>query len=270
MNQSPAPSFRNNVREKLDRDELVASMIVRLARGGEIALIAKAAGFDSFYLDLEHSAMSMETVGQICLTGLAAGIAPLVRVPANTSEWISRVLDIGAAGIIAPHIEDADQARAVVAAAKYPPIGDRSSGGAMPHLEFAPIPASRAYPALNAGTLVIVQFESVAALSRCEEIMAVEGVDLALIGTNDLTADMGIPGQYDNPRVNDAYAAVIAASRRAGKHCGIGGLATRPDLMEKFVRMGARYVSMGTDSAFLQAACTAAARQMTDLAATLR
>ena len=121
----------------------------------------------------------------------------------------------------------------------------------------ASFPAPAVYAALNDATMVIVQFESAAALERIEEIVAVDGVDLVLVGLNDLLADWGIPGQYDDPRVRDVYARVIAACRRNGKHGGVGGLATRPDLVAEFVRMGARYVSTGTDLAFLLGACAA-------------
>jgi len=110
-----------------------------------------------------------------------------------------------------------------------------------------------------------VQFESAAALDKTEEIVAVDGVDLVLVGLNDLLADWGIPGQYDHPRVREAYAGTIAACRRHGKHCGVGGLSTRPDLVAEFVRMGARYVSTGTDLAFLMSACTARAKQVQEI-----
>src|SRR3979411_38053 len=96
--------LRNNVKEKLARGEVVASMIVRLVRQIEIAQIAKTAGFDSLYVDMEHCRASFETPRAICIAALAAGIAPFVRVPANTPEYISRVLDGGALGVIAPHI----------------------------------------------------------------------------------------------------------------------------------------------------------------------
>ena len=122
-------------------------------------------------------------------------------------------------------------------------------------------------PALNDATMVIVQFESKAALDAMEEIVAVPGVDLVLIGTNDLTADLGIPGQYDHPKVRDAYEHTISACRKHGKHVGVGGLSARQDLVAQFVKMGARYVSTGTDLAFLVAACTQRAKQVRDLEA---
>jgi 2-keto-3-deoxy-L-rhamnonate aldolase RhmA len=257
--------LRNNVKEKLARDEVVASMTVRLVRNVEIARIARTAGFDTLYVDLEHSSFSLDTCGQICMAALEAGIAPFVRVPANTPEYISRVLAGGAFGVIAPHIRSADEAKAVVRAAKFPPLGERSNAGGLPHLHFRAFPVAEAYAALNDATMVVVQFESAAALAQAEEIVAVDGVDMVLIGLNDLLADWGIPGEYDHPRVHEAYAKTIAACRRRGKHCGVGGLATRPDLVAEFVKMGARYVSTGTDLAFLLSACTARAKQVKEI-----
>jgi 2-keto-3-deoxy-L-rhamnonate aldolase RhmA len=257
--------LRNNVKEKLARGEVVASMTVRLVRQVEIAQIAKTAGFDTIYVDMEHCSASIETTSQICMAALAAGIAPFVRVPANTPEYITRVLEGGALGVIAPHIGSAAEARAVVQAAKFLPLGARSVAGGLPHLHFRTFPTAEAYAALNDATMVMVQFENAAALAKAEEIVAVEGIDMVLVGLNDLLADWGLPGQYDHPRVREAYAHTIAACRKHGKHCGVGGLATRPDLVAEFVRMGARYVSTGTDLGFLLSACTARAKQVQEI-----
>lgn len=265
MNIQAKDILRNNVREKLNRNEVVSSITIRLTRGVEIARIAKTAGFDSIYIDLEHNSFSLDTTGQICMAALALGIAPFVRVPANNPEWISRVLDGGALGVIAPHVCSADEAKKVVAAAKFAPLGERSAAGGLPQLEYRAFPATQAYPVLNEATMVIVQFENVAALEKADEIIAVEGVDMVMIGTNDLTADMGIAGQYDHPRVREAYAHTIDICRKHGKHCGVGGLSSRPDLVAEFVKRGARYVSTGTDIGFLLAACTAKAKQVSDI-----
>jgi 4-hydroxy-2-oxoheptanedioate aldolase len=259
-----ADILRNTVKAKFARGEVVASMTVRLVRGVEIARIAATAGFDTLYVDVEHSSFSLDTTGQICMAALSAGITPLVRV----ASWdtIGRVLDGGALGVIAPHIQSADDARAVVRAAKFPPLGERSAGGGLPALEYRAFPASEANPALNDATLVAVMVETVAALDQIEAIAAVDGVDLLLIGSNDLTAEMGIPGQYDHPKLTEAFTRTIAAARQYGIHVGVGGLSTRPDKVAEFVRMGARYVSTGTDLAFLTAACAAKAKQVQELA----
>jgi 4-hydroxy-2-oxoheptanedioate aldolase len=257
--------LRNNVKDKLARDEVVASMTVRLVRTIEIARIARTAGFDTLYVDLEHSSFSLETCSQICVAALEAGIAPFVRVPANTPDYIARVLEGGALGVIAPHVHSAGEAREVVKAAKFAPLGDRSNAGGLPHLHFRSFPAAEAYAALNDATMIIVQFESAAALARTDEIVAVDGVDMVLLGINDLLADLGTPGEYDHPRVREAYASTIAACRRHGKHCGVGGLSTRPELVAEFVKMGARYVSTGTDLGFLLGACSARAKQVREI-----
>ena len=256
---------RNNVKEKLARDEVVASMTVRLTASVEIARIAHTAGFDTFYVDMQHSSLSLESCGQICVAGLQVGIAPFVRVAANTPEHISRVLDAGALGVIAPNIQSAQEAQEVVRAAKFSPLGERSNAGNLVHLQYRSFPATEIHAALNEATMIIVQIESAAALANVDEIMAVEGIDMALIGLNDLLAAWGIPGEFDHPRVREAYAKTIAACRSRGKHCGVGGLASRPDLVGEFVKMGARYVSTGTDLAFLLGACASRAKQVRDI-----
>jgi 4-hydroxy-2-oxoheptanedioate aldolase len=257
--------LRNNVKEKLARDEVVASMTVRLVRGIEIARIAKTAGFDTLYVDVEHSSFSLDTTGQICMAALAAGIAPFVRVPSIRPEHVSRALDAGALGVIAPHIRSAAEAREVVSAAKFPPFGERSAAGPLPHLHYRSFPAAEANAAMNDATMVIVQFETADALEQADAIAAVEGVDLVLIGTNDLLADMGLAGQYEHERVRAAYARTIEACRKHGKHVGVGGLATRLKLVAEFVKMGARYVSTGTDLGFLLAAATDKAKQVQEI-----
>jgi 4-hydroxy-2-oxoheptanedioate aldolase len=194
---------------------------------------------------------------------MEAGITPLVRVP-SVAE-VSRVLDAGALGVIAPHVKSTDEARRYVAAAKFPPLGERSAAGPLPHLHYRSFPAAEADAAFNDATILIVQFESEQALSEADAIAAVEGVDLVMIGSNDLLADWGLAGQYEHPRLRDAYAKTIAACHKHGKHVGVGGLASRPQLAAEFVRMGARYVSTGTDLAFLLAACTAKAKEVHDI-----
>src|SRR5579862_3323807 len=138
MSAKTSDILRNHVKEKLVRGEVVASMTVRLIRGIEIARIAKSAGFDSLYVDMEHSSFSFDTTSQICMATLEAGITPFVRVP-GVAE-VQRVLDGGALGIIAPHVRSAAEARQYVAAAKFPPLGERSNAGPLPHLQYRSFP----------------------------------------------------------------------------------------------------------------------------------
>ena len=116
-------------------------MTVRLSRSIEIARIAKTAGFDMLYIDLEHSPLTMDATGQICMACLDIGIMPAVRVPANTPDYISRMLDAGALGRDRAACALGGRGRAVVRAAKLPPLGERSNTGAFPHLQYRSFPA---------------------------------------------------------------------------------------------------------------------------------
>ena len=253
---------RNHAKEKLARDEVVASMTIRLVRGTEIAQIARSAGFDTFYIDIEHCSFSMETTSALCMAGLAAGITPMVRVPNGKPEWVVRALEGGALGVIVPHVRSAEEARAIVAAARFGPAGNRCVAGTLPQIQFRSFPQTEIANTMNDATMIVVMMESVDALECVEEIAAVDGIDMLFIGTNDLTTEMGLIGKFDEPRVHDAYVRTINACRKNGKHVGIGGLASRPDLIADYVKMGARFISTGTDLAFLMSTCAQKAKQV--------
>jgi 4-hydroxy-2-oxoheptanedioate aldolase len=260
MTQSPDTFLRNDLLDKLARDEVVSSMILRFVANGEMVRIAHTAGFDSFYVDMEHSTLSDADVGRVCLMALALGITPLVRVP-DLSQ-VQRVLDAGALGVIVPHVRSAAEAAAAVAAVKYPPAGARGFSSMLPQLQYRSFPSADAQRAVNRATMVVVMIEDPEALEVIDEIAAVDGVDLLHIGTNDLTTAWGIPSQYDDYRVVDAYARTIAAARRYGKYVGTGGMSARQDKVAQVVKMGARYVSTGADLGFMVKACTQEVKQV--------
>jgi 2-keto-3-deoxy-L-rhamnonate aldolase RhmA len=257
--------LRNHAKEKLARGEVVASMTVRLSRTIEIAQIAATAGFDTIYVDMEHNTLSIDATCQICIAAQQIGVTPLVRVPANSPEYICRVLDGGAMGVITPHIRSAEEAREMVKLVKFAPLGERSSGGALSHYQYRSFPPAETNAAMNHATMLVVMLETVAALEHVEEIIAVDGVDMLLVGSNDLCNEMGLTGQYDHPLLREAFARAITAAKAEGKHVGVGGLASRNDLMTQFVQMGARYVSTGTDLAFLVSACGQKAKFVRDI-----
>lgn len=257
--------IQNKVRRRIAAGEIAVSMIVRLVQSIEIANIAKACGFDSLYVDLEHCSFSLETTSQLCMAALEAGVTPFVRVPSYEPEFVSRVLDGGALGVIAPHISGAADAERVVRNAKFPPNGNRSVSVGTPHLRFRSWPMGEARRVLNEETTVVAMIETPDAVARADEIAAVEGVDILMIGTNDLCAEMGIDGQFEHEKVKSAYARVIEAGRKHGKATGIGGLASRPKLMGEFVAAGAQYVSSGADLSFILASGAARAKEIREM-----
>lgn len=143
------------------------------------------------------------------------------------------------------------QVAAAVDAAKYPPHGNCGSASMLPQLMYRTVPQEIAHRVVEAATMVAVMIEDAEALDNVEAIAAVPGVDLLHIGTNDLTASMGIVGKHGDPSVIAAYARTIDAARKHGKYVGSGGLAGYPAIIAEVVRMGVRYVSTGVDRGFL-------------------
>jgi 2-keto-3-deoxy-L-rhamnonate aldolase RhmA len=127
----------------------------------------------------------------------------------------------------------------------FSPLGERGAAGVLPQLQYRSFPIPEANAAMNDATMVIVQFEPADAVNKANEIAAVEGVDMVLIGVNDMLASLGLAGQYEHPKVRDAYERTIAACRKHGKHVGVGGLSARPKLTAEFIAMGAHMVSTG-------------------------
>jgi len=163
------------------------------------------------------------------------------------------VLDNGALGIVMPHVNTPEQAREIVDHLKHPPVGHRSLAGAQAIFDFKRIPIAEMIEAANASLLVIALMETPSAIVKAEGIAAVPGIDAFLIGTNDLAAEMGIPGEYGHARVAGAYETVIAACHKHNKWPGMGGVDAE-ELMRKYIGMGMRLVLTGSDGGFLMAA----------------
>jgi 2-keto-3-deoxy-L-rhamnonate aldolase RhmA len=184
-----------------------------------------------------------------------------VRVPARQLWMATRVLDGGALGIVMPHVDTPEEAKAIAAALHYPPHGHRSVAGGLPHLRYEKHSLADTCAAINAATMVIVMLETPLAIRNADAIAAVPGIDSLLIGTNDLAMELGIPGDFGDERIVAAYQAVVDACRKHGKHAGVGGISDRA-LIKRYVEMGVRLVLPGSDLGMLQAAATETAVAM--------
>ena len=245
---SDFPLLRNPLALTLAAGGLGVALIVQKVASVDIALAARSCGCDAISLDLEHSVIPEHAAAQVCVTALYAGVTPLVRVPSLDGHYANRLLDAGALGIIAPHVENAEQARAVVRACKFAPEGERSAAGNWPHVGYRPGSDARALrQAFNAATTVVVMLESPEAVARADEIAAVPGVDILHIGTVDLCDALGRPAEYGHPEVMACHERVIRACQRHGKVAGAGGLAHTPALVRQVLEMGARFVTAGVE-----------------------
>jgi 2-keto-3-deoxy-L-rhamnonate aldolase RhmA len=247
------PSIVNPAKQRLLQGELALGMGVRGMRGVEVARIMKSAGYDFLFIDLEHGATSVETAFQISVAALDAGIAPLIRVPHGELALGTRCLDGGGLGIVIPHVDTAEQARAMVNAFRFQPVGHRSIGGGYPQFGFAPVPVREVTVGLNDATLVVAMMETPRAIENAEQIAAVPGIDVLLMGTNDLCLEMDIPGQLEHERVVAAMDSVITACKKHGKWPGLGGVYGK-ELMKRYIGRGMRFVLCGNDLSLLLAA----------------
>jgi 2-keto-3-deoxy-L-rhamnonate aldolase RhmA len=252
------PAVVNHAKRQLREGKLAIGLGLRQARTVDSAQLFRTAGFDWLFIDCEHGSMDLDTAAQISTAALAVGITPLVRVPGLEHHHASRALDNGAQGIVFPHVDTPEQAKRMADHCRFPPAGRRSMGGALAHTGFAAQPVGETAQQVNDETLVVVMIESPRGVENADAIAAVPGVDALLIGTNDLCFEMGIPGKFDDPRVADAYARVIAACRKHGKHPGMGGMYS-PELLERHIGMGARLILSGSDFALLMQAGSARA-----------
>ena len=242
----------NFAKRQLASGGLALGMGVRNSRTVDIATVAKTCDFDWLFIDMEHSSLDVDMASQLAMASLGAGISPIVRIPGHEHYHASRLLDNGAQGIVAPHVDTVEEAKRIVSACRYPPQGKRSVAGAAPQFSFKSVPLGDATRMMNEETLVIVMLETPQAIANADAIARVEGVDVLLIGTNDLCAEMGIPGQFADARVESAYQAVVEACRKHGKFPGMGGV-YEPKLMDKYIGIGMRFILSGSDLSFIMA-----------------
>ena len=212
----------NSIKQRMKQGEPVFGIMIREARNVTIADLLELAGFDYFVVDMEHSFYDMATIADILQYARKTGISSVVRIPRLDYAYIAKALDMGAEGIWVPHVDTPEQARDIVRFGKYPPEGAR--GASVPifrtreRQEFKQ--SADYYQAVNDQTLLIAQMESREAIANVEAITAIEGIDVAMMGSQDLSLDMALPGQLTHPAVKGAVQRVVDACRKNGKASG--------------------------------------------------
>ena len=185
-----------------------------------VARVVRAAGGEFVLYDLEHSGYGVDTLRELLPATNAAGVVPLVRVPDAVYDSVARALDLGALGVMIPGCESAEEARMLVEWARFPPQGKRGFGLLYSDVwEPDGLPATMAKA--NAETLLLAQIETATGLDAVGDIAAVDGIDVLWIGQFDLTASLGIPGEFETDAYRDAVARIVSAARANGKNVGM-------------------------------------------------
>lgn len=214
---------KNAMKEKLRAGQLAFGVSVMIPSPQVVEMVGRL-GFDFAMIDCEHGTISLESVELMIMAAEASGITPIVRPQSKDPDAILRIMDRGAMGVQVPHVNTAADARRVVEAVKYHPLGKRGlAAGTRPASYGFGISMSEYVEQANRQTLVCVQLEEVEALDNIDEILRVEGVDVFFIGPSDLSQSMGFPGQANAPEVQAAIDEALAAITAAGKVPGSAG-----------------------------------------------
>ncbi|WVQ78313.1 hypothetical protein IAT38_000398 [Cryptococcus sp. DSM 104549] len=255
----------NWLKDKMATGALGLGFGITVAHALEVVQVAKISGYDAIFMNMEHQRTGIETAIDIMLTCLNLGISPIVVVPSNQSDWISRLLDNGAQGIIVPRTNTAAMAREMVRCSKHRPLGERPIAFT-PQQNFVVPHFRHTQSAANATTLTCPMIETVEGLDNVEEIAAVEGVDMLFVGCWDLSDDMGISGEYDQPQMEEALDRICKAATAASIYVGFGGLEPRPDILARLRKAHkcVGFVFAGRDLSMLQSGMASQVEKMKD------
>lgn len=235
--------------EQMQKGKPVFATMIRGINNPAIAKIAKQAGLDAIMVDMEHGSLGVNDVEQIASVAWAIGLGLTVRVPELARGYVSRVLDCGAHGVMVPMLETEAQARQLAGWAKYAPVGERGLSSLGGHTDYSSAGDVKSFMATsNRSTLAIAQIETAAGVKNADAIAAVEGIDLLLIGPNDLAGSLGYPGELEHPDVEKSIGLVATACR---KHHKIFGMHAAVPMLARWRKEGLTFLMHSMDLAVL-------------------
>ena len=224
-----------SLQERLRNGEQVLGTMVTTFASSDIAKILQVCGFDFLIVDCEHGSFTTREVANIIAVARGIGMPALVRIPEMRREHALKFMEMGASGLLLPNTESAEQAKMLVDCTKYAPLGHRGVSLSRPHTDFKKVSGATYMPEANDDTILMCQIESRKGVENVEEIIAVEGIDVAFIGPNDMSQDYGILGQFEHPEIVAAFEKIIAAAQANGKWAGahFGGAAPLKPWLKK-------------------------------------
>ena len=242
------------LKQKLKNKELILGSWITLGNTS-IAEILANAGYDWLVVDLEHTTISFEQVGELIRTIELSGVSPLVRLTRNDANQIKRVMDAGAQGIVVPMVRSDMDAKKAVAATRYPPIGSRGVGLARAQSYGASFKKYLSWQSdFDDGPVVVVQIEDIDAVNNLKEILSVEGVDAFFIGPYDLSCSMGIPGEFERPKFRETIEKIIEIGKEMNTVSGLH--VVEPDIhkLNEAIRVGHKFIAYSVDVRMLDVA----------------
>lgn len=236
------------LKRKIAGNKLTVGSWLQLPDTFTAEIMAKA-GFDWLAIDMEHGLIDLKDVFRLIQTVDLCGPAPLVRLNVNDASTIRRVMDAGAAGVIVPMVNSAEDAAKAVQAVKYPPQGGRSFGLGRAHRygEYF----DRYVKSSNSSSLLVIQIEHIDAVKELDRILKVKGIDAVIIGPYDLSGSMGIPGKFGNAKFRKAVKVIVKKVKKAGIPLGFHIVQPVEKEFRSKVREGFNFIAYGMDTIFL-------------------
>lgn len=232
------------VKRKLARQEPVIGVALHFI-DPSVFEMTSTLGFDYIWMDLEHHATSVETANNL-MRASRVGTSDIMARPAKGEFMrLGRILEAGAHGILYPRCDNADEAREVVRWSKFAPLGTRGFDGGNPDMPYCSMDTADYVRTANEQTWIVIQIEDPKALEHADEIAAVEGVDVLMLGPADFSILGGFPGQFGHPKVDEALKIIAKAADRHGKAWGT--TAGTPERMQELIDRGARWTTCGCD-----------------------
>lgn len=210
-----------NIREILDRQEPTLGVMLSEFANPNITRIFQEAGFQFVIIDDEHGYFDFTQLAALISVASGRGFPMIVRIPGVSREYITKVLDMGANGILVPMVNTPEQALEIVSYSKYTPLGKRGISTTRAHTNYNPPPLKAYLPVANQNTATIIQLETAEAIHNAEKIIQIDGIDAVMIGPNDLAADLGKPGEVSSSAVLEAVEHVAAICKTCNKPAGV-------------------------------------------------
>jgi 2-keto-3-deoxy-L-rhamnonate aldolase RhmA len=240
---------KNLVKQALAEGKLQLGTGFGQLRSPEVARILAAAGFHWAFLDSEHGGFDLETVQDICRMSVMVGLSPIVRVADLQYSLIARSLDCGAQGVIFPRVESPELLERAISWTKFPPAGIRGYGLGATQVDYEKVDIPQVIEHMNANTMVVMQIETQRALDMREELLAVPGIDAVMVGPADLSISLGVPGEFQHPKMVQAIEAIRDTCLRRGV---IPGMQTRTSALAKFWKeRGMLFLGCNNDTGML-------------------
>ncbi len=232
----------------MNNELLIGSMVSEVALPN-LMRIYKAGGLDFAIVDCEHGQFSFPQVADMAAVANAVSLPLIIRIPDNRRENVLKMLELGADGLLLPMADTPEILSQVVKYGKYPPLGKRGLATSRPHCNYKMGDVRTYLKKANERTLIFGQVETQEALNNCADLLDIEGVDGLFIGPNDLSVDLGIPGDVSDRVIMDAVRRVHREADKKGKPLGV--ITSNQTLLQSCYEEGLRLFSISSETGMI-------------------